>query len=148
MKHKAKLLYHRHQLCLLVAYSSRYQLIERLQDKVNKRSCLTRLLLPRELSGLLVVVNVTPEEFLETIRVNNLALHLLTVLIVLSRVLSGIMSAHLCVFLSKRPQTEARTEDGGCEHHVIIHWTYLFLTVREETIGALLVKLELEGLDY
>ena len=115
---------------------------------MDKRSCLTRLLLPRELSGLLIIVYVTPEEFLESRRVNHLALHLLTMLIVLSRVLSSILSAHLRVFLSKRPQTEARTEDGGGEHYVIVHWTDLLLSVREETIGALLVKLELEGLDY
>ena len=105
-------------------------------------------MLPREFPGFLVVVYVTPEEFLETSRVNHLTLYLLTVLIVLSGVLTGILSAHLSVFLRKRSQTEARTEDGGSKHHVIVHWADLLLDVREETIGALLVKLELEGLDY
>jgi hypothetical protein len=50
--------------------------------------------------------------------------------------------------MSKGSQTEARTEDGGSKHYVIVHWADLLLAVREETIGALLVKLELKGLDY
>ena len=68
--------------------------------------------------------------------------------IVFRGVLTNILSAHLSVFLSKRSQTEARTEDGGSEDHVIVNWADLLLAVREETVGALLVKLELEGLDY
>lgn len=114
---------------------------------MNEGSCLAGLLLPRELSGFLIVIYVTPEEFLEISRVNHLALYLLTVFIVLGRILPSILSAHLSVFLSKRSQTEARAEDGGSEHYIVVHWTDLLLAVREETIGALLVKLELESLD-
>ena len=85
---------------------------------------------------------------MESNRIKIRTFKLLTMLLICSLVLPGILRAHLTIDIRKRAKTETTAEHGRCKNHIVVDWRYLLLLMSIRSIGVLLIQLELKGLNY